>query len=209
MLNYDWNSTFVIVLSGGYVEATLLYLIFHIATFVYTHIAKHLAQYPFQLVVTGGSWNRIIPCIWNIESGAIHVAAVLRCIPVVTAQNSHVLTRSGGAGHDEAVQRNSLHLKTVEKSPTYVVKKRCCTRHKIRYASCHRVDVVIRICADIHKRCLAVLRISTILNRLNTILLSRYHLQVVGIGEGLLIVVHTLYLVLLECHMSLLKLIPI
>ena len=114
--------------SHRHVKTALLHFILDIATLLLTHVAQYLTEYPLQrialyLTTTGSIWvlHRLIAVIANIEGGAIEVAGVLRCITVTTAQFHHIVLRTEHAGDNQLMQGHSLHIKTVEEGPAYIL----------------------------------------------------------------------------------------
>lgn len=177
-------------LSHRHVEATLLYLVLDIATIPFAHIAEHLAEYPFQRIVayhaarwTVGVLNRLIAIVADIEGSTIEMARLLGGIAVTTAKLHYILLRTKHAGDNQFVERNALHIETIEEGLTDVLQQYGSTRHEVRDARIEGINMVIGIGTNVHELTLAHLGILAILDRTNAPLLGSNELYGIGIWE--------------------------
>lgn len=110
-------------------EATLLHLIFNIATVLLTEVAEHLTQHPLQGVVAHLSTrllsrlHRLIPIITYIKGGAIEVTGVLGGIAIVSTELRHIVLGTEDARHNNLVQWDALDLQGIEVSTTDVLQQ--------------------------------------------------------------------------------------
>ncbi len=173
-------------------EATLLYFILDVATVLVAHIAQHLAEHPFQRVVTNlstsrsfGIFDRLVAVIADIEGGAVEVTGVLGGIAVTAAQFGDILLRTEHTGHNDLMHGDALDIQTVEERLTDILQQHGGTRHQVGNAGVKRVDMEIGIGAHIDQFALTRLGILTVLDRRDAPLLGSHQLYGIGIGKRL------------------------
>ena len=79
-------------------KASLFYLIFYIASSLFSHIAKNLGKDPFQRIVAhlttsraSGILNCFITVITDVKRGAVEMTRILGSITIATAKFQHIL----------------------------------------------------------------------------------------------------------------------
>ena len=84
-------------LSHGYMETALLYLIFNIASALFSQVVQHLAQYVFQCVVAHLAalltvWRTygLVAVVADVEGRAIKMTRIFSSISIVVSQFLHV-----------------------------------------------------------------------------------------------------------------------
>ena len=116
------------------------------------------------------------------------MARVVRSIAVVTLQTSHVVLGAQDAGNDELVQGHALHVEAVEESLSDVLQQQGSTRHEVRNGTVELIDMIVGTLANIHQFLLAGFGILTVLDRLDTPLVSCHYLHALTVREGRLVV---------------------
>ena len=89
-------------------------------------------------------------------------------ITITATQLYHILFGAQYAGNNQSVERDTLYLKTIEKSTSDILQQHSCSGHQIRNAGVKRVDVIIGISTYINQLALTGFGILTVLNRRNT-----------------------------------------
>ena len=116
------------------------------------------------------------------------MARVVRSIAVVTLQTSHVVLGAQDAGDDELVQGHTFHIKTVVERLANVLQQQGSTRHEVRNGTVELIDMIVGTLANIHQFLLAGFGILTVLDRLDTPLVSCHYLHALTVREGRLVV---------------------
>lgn len=178
-------------LSYGHVEAALLDFIFNEATILLAEITKHFGEHPFERVVANLTTTRpvrILDCtvtiVADIKCGAVEMAGILRGIAVAPAQLNDILLRAQHAGDNHLMQRHTLDIERVVERLADILEQNGCSRHQIRNAGIQRIDVIIRIGANIDQFTLAHLGILAVLDGRYAPLLGSSQLYTVGVGKG-------------------------
>lgn len=108
-------------------KAALVHLIFHEAATVLTKVAQHLAEHPFQRVVSHlsarilSSLHGLITIVADIKSSAVEMAGILGCISVSRAEFRYIILGTENTRHNDLVERNAFDLEGVEIGPSYIL----------------------------------------------------------------------------------------
>ena len=184
-------------------KTALLHLVFDVAAFLFSQVAQHLGEHPFQRVVAHLTTmravrilNRLVAVVADVESGAVEMTGVLRRIAVAPTKLRHILLRTKHAGDDNLMQRHALDVEAVEERLADVLQQYGGTRHKIRNAGIKRIDMVIRVGTDVDQLAFARLSILAVSHRRDTPSVGGRQLKAVGIWEGHSVVGHRTDLVI-------------
>ena len=130
-------ANYCVSLSHGYMETALLYLIFNIASALFSQVVQHLAQYEFQCVVAHLAalltvWRTygLVAVVADVEGRAIEMTRIFSSISIVVSQFLHVALASRNARNYRLVKWYALYLQAVEIVSAYVVQQLCGSRHR-------------------------------------------------------------------------------